>query len=104
MGLAKSLLSNWRKQDLTFCWWRETKDYWIQQRLKSVGALYLVQTQSNTVDLAENKFAGVSATTYAIDLALNDEVAHEGFAAVANGLDIGVLGMLPHYIRLNVAG
>jgi hypothetical protein len=46
----------------------------------------------------------VSATTYAIDLALNDEVAHEGFAAVADGLDIGVLGMLPRYIRLNVGG
>jgi hypothetical protein len=46
----------------------------------------------------------VSAKTYAVDLALNDEVAHEGFAAVANGLDIGVLGMLPRHIRLNVGG
>jgi len=35
----------------------------------------------------------VSTATYVIDLALNDEAAHEGFAAVASGLDIGVLGV-----------
>jgi 17beta-estradiol 17-dehydrogenase / very-long-chain 3-oxoacyl-CoA reductase len=36
----------------------------------------------------------VSTATYAIDFGLYDEVAYEGFAAVANGLDIGVLGMI----------
>jgi len=39
----------------------------------------------------ENKFPGMSTATYAIDFGLYDEVAYEGFAAVANGLDIGVL-------------
>jgi hypothetical protein len=56
------------------------------------------------VDITENKFLGVSTATYAIDLALNDDVAHDGFAAVVNELDIGVLGMLPPYIRMNIVG
>ena len=45
------------------------------------------------MNITENKYPGVSTTTHVIDLALNDEVAHERFAAVASGLDIGVLGM-----------
>lgn len=93
---------NWRRQDLIFSWWRETKDYWIQQRLKSVGARQAFWTQSNVGDIIERKFPGVSTATYAIDLALKDDVAHEGFATVTDGLDIGVLGMLPRYIRLNL--
>jgi hypothetical protein len=54
------------------------------------------------VHIAETKFPGVSTATHVIDLALNDEMGYEGFAAVANELDIGVLGMLPNYIRSNV--
>ena len=52
------------------------------------------------MDTTENKFPSVSTATYAIDLALNDAGSHEDFAALAGTLDIGVLGMSPHYIRL----
>lgn len=54
------------------------------------------------MDITENKYPGVSTMTHVIDLALNDEVAHESFAAVVNGLDIGVLGTSPFAICLNI--
>jgi hypothetical protein len=59
-------------------------------------------THGNTLDIIENKFPGMSTATYAIDFGLYDEVAYEGFAAVANGLDIGVLGTIPCSIRFDL--
>ncbi|KAF8220589.1 3-ketoacyl-CoA reductase [Tricholoma matsutake] len=65
------------------------------QLAKAGFNIFLVARNKGLLDSTaaeiERKFPGVSTATYAIDLALKDDVAHEGFATVTDGLDIGVL-------------